>query len=345
MPRTILCQKCGVILNLPDRITAGKRVKCPKCGERFTLTEKDASSASTLPGEADVALASSRDYGRRPPSHDDLPTFVVDRDLRDVFELPTGTGAQIEHSAVAEPKRKISDAEALFAEDSARRKKLSGAEARARARRCMTCGGVVGAGMSICPSCGVDQETGMRIDLDEDLAPPPPPRPSGPPIHIAMTGFMTGLAGIIFLVAALALSVRSEPGLVQYGWLCLALVAAFGIYGAIQFFIGRSTRYLMLALTLGVVVDIVALLVLPSFQAFFPDQNVVVRHERPKDDPDALDEEDITIANPKDLMDLNKLEAGVTGVVIYALLSIYLMSPPVKRHFARQAAFRNAALF
>ena len=286
MPRTILCHHCGIVLNLPARVTAGKRMKCPKCGERFKITEKDASSASTVPGDADATMASSRDLGRRPPSHDELPVSLADRDLRDVFELPTGTAAEIEHSAVAEQKTKLSDAEALFHEEPVRKKKMTGAEARCRARRCMTCGGVVAAGMSICPSCGLDQETGMRVGLDDDLAPPPPPRPTGPPIHIAVTGFLTGITSVILLVLSLIQSVRSGGGITQYGWLCLALVSAVGIYGAIQFYIGKTTRFLMLALTLGVFVNIVSLIALPIIQANFDDHDFVVHHDRPKDDPD-----------------------------------------------------------
>ena len=327
MPRTILCQKCGIVLNLPDRVTAGKRMKCPKCGVRFEVTEKDASSASTLPGPADADLASSRDFGRRPPSHDELPVSLADRDLRDVFELPIGTAAEIEHSAVAESKPTLSDAAALFHEEPARKKKLTGAEARARARRCMNCGGVVGAGMSICATCGVDQETGMRVGLEDDLAPPPPPRSSGPPIHIAVTGFLSGLASVILLVLSLIQSVR-EPGVSQYGWLCLALVSGFGIYGATQFYLGKSPRYLMLALTLGVFVDIVSLIALPIVQANFEDRGVVVPHERNKDDPQSLDEENVEIKPIAERIDQQKIATGLTVIVVYTFVSIYLMSPP-----------------
>jgi serine/threonine-protein kinase len=176
MPRTISCQKCGIVLNLPARIAAGKRLKCPACGGRFEVSEKDANTASTAPGDADADLASSRDFGRRPPSADELEVSLADGDLCDFFELPKGTAAEIEKSAVSERKPTISDAEALFQEELARKKKLSAAEARARARRCMICGGVVAAGTSICPSCGVDQEMGMRIGLEEDQAPLAPPR-------------------------------------------------------------------------------------------------------------------------------------------------------------------------
>jgi hypothetical protein len=345
MPRTILCQSCGIVLNLPDRVIAGKRMKCPKCGLRFALTERDASSASTLPGAADADLASSRDFGRRPPSADDLPTSLADRDLRDVFDLPTGTSAQVEQSAVAERKAKLSDAEALFHEQPARRKKLSTAEARAQGRRCITCGGFVAPGTSICPSCGVDQESGMRIDLDDDLAPPPPRVSFGPPIHIVVTGILCGLAGLVFLVLALIWSVRCEPGISQYGWLCLALVSAFGIYGAVQFYLGKSPKYLMLALSLALLADVVALIFVPVYLANYADDNIVVANVAPKDDPADLDQENVTIKGVPDRLDMDKIKGGLAGIAVYVLLSIYLMSPPVKKHFARQAALDNAPIF
>jgi phage FluMu protein Com len=76
MPRTILCQKCGVVLNLPGAVSAGKRMKCPKCGHRFAVSEQDASFESTIAGVADADLISSRDFGKRPPSHDNLPIQI-----------------------------------------------------------------------------------------------------------------------------------------------------------------------------------------------------------------------------------------------------------------------------
>src|SRR5208337_4320200 len=133
MPRTILCQKCGVVLNLPASVSAGKRMKCPKCGNKFAITEKDASSESTLAGDIDADLETSRDFGKRPPSrdnltvstgdkelrkrppsHDNLPVPAGDKDLRDLFDLPMGTAASIEKSAVESKKPVVSDAEALF---------------------------------------------------------------------------------------------------------------------------------------------------------------------------------------------------------------------------------------
>ena len=345
MPRTILCQKCGIVLNMPAAVTAGKRMKCPKCGHRFAISENDASSESTLAGDADADPFTSREFGKRPPSHDNLPVPVGDQDLRDLFDLPLGTAASIERSAVSSKKPVVSDAEALFQEPTVRKKKSTGAEARAQARRCASCGGFVPKGMSICTACGVDQDTGVRVGLDDDLLPPPPPAATGPPLHIAISGFLCGLTSLFLLVLSLIQSVRGQAGTTQYGWLCLALVSAFGIYGAIQFFIGRSVKYLMLALTLGLFVDTMALIALPIYQATFADpETVVTKHPR-KDNPDSLDDEDVQINPITDRLDLQKIEGGLMVILLYALLSIYLMSPPVKRDFIRREALSSTPIF
>jgi hypothetical protein len=346
MPRTILCQKCGLVLNLPDRVTAGKRMKCPKCAHRFEITKSDASSASTFPGDADAAMASSHEMRKLPPFLDEVPQPVAEHDLRDMFDLPLGTAASLEKSAASSSRQSISDAEALFQDDRAPRRKPKGAEARVRTRRCSNCGGVVPMGMSICVSCGVDQETGMRVGLDDDLAPPPPSRSSGPPLHIAITGSLCGLTSVLLLILSLIQSIRDEPGVTQYGWLCLALVSAFGIFGSVQFFIGKSSKYLMLALTLGVLVDLMALIALPIYQANFEarDQVVINRGAVKSNQPGSLDEEDVEIKPIVERIDHQKINGGLTVIGIYVLLSIYLMSPPVKKYFIRQTALASVPL-
>ena len=70
MPRTVFCQECRAILNLPAATRAGKRLKCPRCGTRFIVSEDEASSASTLPGQADalvMALPNGRVLGEVMP--------------------------------------------------------------------------------------------------------------------------------------------------------------------------------------------------------------------------------------------------------------------------------------
>jgi hypothetical protein len=274
-----------------------------------------------------------------------LPVPAGDQDLRDLFDLPLGTAASIEKSAAESKQPVVSDAEALFQEPKVRRRKATGAEARAQARRCVSCGGFVPKGMSICTACGVDQDTGMRVGLDDDLVPPPPPAATGPPLHIAIIGFLCGLASLILLVLSLIQSVRGQAGATQYGWLCLALVSAFGIYGAVQFFIGRSVKYLMLALTLGVFVDAMALIALPIYQATFADQETIVTKVTKRDTPDSLDDEDVQINPVTDRLDLQKIEGGLIVILLYAILSIYLMSPPVKRYFIRREAMDSLPIF
>jgi hypothetical protein len=360
MPRTILCQKCGIVLNIPSKITAGKRMKCPKCAHRFEVTERDANSASTFPGDADAAVASSHELARRPPSRDNLPVSttkappgaddllvsVADHDLRDVFDLPLGSGASIEKAAASAQQPVMSDAEALFHDQPTTKRKPKGAEARAQARRCSHCGGAVPMGMSICVACGVDQDTGMRVGLEDDLAPPPPPAPTGPPLHIAITGFLCGLAAGVLLLLSLIQSVRGEPGMTQYGWLCLALISAFGIYGAVQFYIGKTVKLLMLALTLGVFVDLAALIAVPVYQAHFADkEGLVASSTSTKDNgPGSVNDESLQIQSVQERLDRQKINLGLIVIGIYVLLSIYLMSSPVKRYFVRQTLLAGVPL-
>jgi hypothetical protein len=87
-------------------------------------------------------------------------------------------------------------------------------------------------------------------------------------LHIAITGGLLGVGGLILLILSLIRSVGGAGGWENYGWLCLALVSAFGIYASVQFIRGKSAKLLMLALTLGVIVDLMALIALPSIQTF-----------------------------------------------------------------------------
>jgi DNA-directed RNA polymerase subunit RPC12/RpoP len=340
MPRTILCQKCGIMLNLPATVTAGKRVRCPKCGNRFLVSERDANRASTAPAVADAALASSHQLANSPPSRNDLPIPLADGALSETIELPLVSGESTKPAAPVAPSAPVrSDAEALFQDEPAAKKKLTGAKARSQARECVHCGGLVPIGMFICTSCGTDQETGMCVGPEDDLAPPRPPLPGGPPLHISITGFLCGLASVILGILALIQSVRGDPGVNQYGWICLAIVSALGIYGAVQFLRGKSVKMLMIALTLGVFIDIIALIALPIYQANFEDMDrVVTRVQKKSDEPEFNDVEDVEIKPIAERLDQQKITLGIIIIFIYALFSVYLMSPPVKRYFARRPA-------
>jgi hypothetical protein len=297
---------------------------------RFVVTVADANSESTLPGPADADTLSRIDLEVRPPSQDDLPVPVAEGDLRDTFDIPLISARDAERAEVATSPA-VGDATALFDDRGGPKRRITSAEARAKPRRCSNCGGLVPQGMSTCTSCGVDQETGLRIGLEDDLIPPPPPRPLGPPVHIAVISGLCKLAGLILLIVSLVRSVRTAGGWENYGWLCLALVCAFGIYGSVQFVRGRSAKLLMTALSLGVMIDLLAMVAMPVVQTFWDDQDHIITkvENKSSDEPETAD---IGIKPHQDRLDVPKIKLGFTLVLIYAILSVYLMSPAVKKY-------------
>ena len=337
MPRTTLCQKCGVVLNLPASITAGKKLKCPKCGNRFTATEADLNSNSSSRVAVDTALSATREMKKPPLTADERPVPNAESNLRERFSAPMGTGASVERSAAGGAVSASSDAEALFQDQPVRKKKSSAAQARAQARRCLQCGGHVPIGMSTCVNCGVDQETGMRVGQEDDLAPSPPPPPEAP-LHVSITGFLCGLAAVILLILGLVQSIRTQAGVSRYGWMCLAVVSSLGIFGAVQFLKGRSAKQLMIALTLGVLVNLAFLIAVPIYQANFSDEETALVRVKDKNHPGSYDDENIEIQPISERLDGERLTLGFIVILLYALLSVYLMSPSVKRYLARRAA-------
>jgi hypothetical protein len=324
MPQTIQCQRCGVILNLPPHVPAGKRLKCPKCATRFVVSETDASSVSTAPGMSDAA-PTSFDMEKRPPSADDLPNATSEGDLRDTFELPLTGGRDIERG---EAGPATADAAGLFQDHGASKRRVTAAEARSKARRCVHCGSSVPQGMSICPTCGTDQETGMRVGLEDDLSPPPPPRPQGPPLHISIIGGLCGTAAIIMALASVIKSTQGASSVEHYVWLALASVSAFAIFGSVQFIRGKSAKVLLLALTLGMGVDVLGLVAVPLIQPMFEDQEEIVKSVKPED----LDDTDVQIKSFEDRINTQKIQVGVVVIFIYAMLFVYLTSNSVKKY-------------
>jgi hypothetical protein len=331
MPQTIQCKSCGIILNLPDHVAAGKRLRCPKCGLRFVVTVADASSESTLAGPLDADPTVSGFNIERPSLHpDDLPAALADKDLRETFDLPLMSARDAERAGAASGAE-VGNAAALFEDRAGPRRRMTAADARARARRCSNCGGAVPQGMSICVSCGVDQETGLRVGLEDDLAPPPPPPPSGPPIHVAVVGGLLGTGALVLLVLSLIRSVGGGGDWQNYGWLCLAVVSGFAIFSVVQFIRLKTAKLLMVALTLGVVIDLMALIAMPLIVANFVDPEHVVMPLRSDDPDDAA----VQIKPFEDRLDTRSLSFGVTFLVVYAVLAVYLMSPAVKKPINR----------
>jgi phage FluMu protein Com len=325
MPRTIQCQQCGVILNLPAQVAAGKRLKCPKCATRFVVSETDASSVSTAPGLTDAA-PTSFDLDKRPPSADDLPRATSEGDLRDTFELPLMGGRDAERGEAA-----TADAVGLFQDHGTSRRRVTAAEARSKARRCNRCGSSVPQGMSICPTCGTDQETGTHVGLDDDLSPPPPPRSIGPPLHISIVGGVCGTAAIITMLTGVIMSTKGESSVAHYSWLTLAAVSAFAIFGCVQFIRGKSARVLLIALTLGMAVDVLGLVAFPLVEPMLEDPDQIVKKVKPKE----LDESDVEIRSFEERMNTERIKLGVVVIVLYAILSVYLTSNSVKKYIFR----------
>jgi len=308
-------------------VAAGKRLKCPKCATRFVVSEEDASSISTIPGSADAATTSF-DLDKRPGSEKDLPIATSEGDLRDTFDLPLVSGREVEQGQVASDPL-AADAAALFKDEGPSKRRPTAAEARSRARRCSHCGGFVPQGMSICVTCGTDQDTGLRVGFDDDLMPPPPPRVKGPPLHVSIIGGLCGTAGIIFMLLGVIQSTRGESNIQNYGWLALALISAFGIFACVQFVRGKSVKLLMLALALGVGVDVISLIAVPLTRPILQPKEDMVKEVRPTEITDSS----VAITPFEERMDTRKITLGVGLIILYAGLSLYLMSPPVKRYF------------
>ena len=133
--------------------------------------------------------------------------------------------------------------------------------------------------MSICIICGTDQETGLRVGLEDDLAPAATRPVHGPPFHVAIDRRPLHRRRLDpRCVLAVIESTGTNGRLEQYGWLCLALVSGFGIYAAVQFIRGKSAKLLISRLTLGVMVDVMALVALPIVKPIFEDPD---QHRQP----------------------------------------------------------------
>jgi DNA-directed RNA polymerase subunit M/transcription elongation factor TFIIS len=317
MPRTIQCPNCGVVLNVPEA-AAGRRLKCPKCATKFTASGEtvptrppsSSPSVSDYRGPSSVTLDSSS-------SHGDLDLPTAPGSLRETFDLPL-LGEDLP-SFPGGPSN--ADAMALLKPEGPARKRPTAAEGRSRDRRCPTCGSIVHRGMSLCNTCGLDLETGTRIDLTEDIGTMPAPlRDTGPTIGGWIVGGLSICAGVIFSIVSL---IEWQKG--QAGYLFLIPVCLFGVYAAVQFLRSRSVRLLIVALTIGVGVDVVALIVLPVLEALTHVEPVKINQ------PDA--DAEIAFRNPADQLDQNKLMLGIMLIVSYAAISVYLNSPGVRRKF------------
>lgn len=306
---------------------------------------------------------SKTDLPRRPPSSDDEPDLpVISGDLRDQFSLPLldeeddrpapprpkprprpssgaipTAGARAPSSGVipTAPTSPYAEADAagLIEDDEPiRPRRKTGAEARFTNRRC-GCGGVVPAGMSICQRCGLDLETGVRdtsFDLLDVVPSLPPP---SAPFGVMVVSVTSAIVGVGLAIAALALYVTQSEAPFRWGFLLLAAVSAFGVFAAVRLLRNRSPRFLLTALMLGALINVIALIVLPITIA----STTVPIAERTFDDGVPLDQ----FLQPRiipltERIEWEKVNLGLAILGVTIVIAIYLTSPEVRRYSQRR---------
>ena len=223
----------------------------------------------------------------------------------------------------------VGDAAALFRDEPKSSRKLQGAEARAQARRCSSCSSIVPAGMSLCSRCGLDLDTGQRIepiDIYEDEA-PVIHRSETPPIGVMVVGSFCSFGFLLLSMISLVQWGRGAQGS-QF----LLVIWLFGLFGGIQFLRLKSVRPIFLALSLAVMVGAVYLIAMPIFYANMPPEvapESVSLTETVVEDFDAPQIRSIT-----ESLDLNRISWGVGSLISYAVVAVYLNSskpsPPLQ---------------
>ena len=184
--------------------------------------------------------------------------------------------------------------------------------------------------MSLCTRCGLDLDTGQR-HLDDELfeAPPPSARPTGPPLILSIIGGLTLIVSLI--LALLALVRSSQVAETRLGFLGLAVIALFGVYASVEFLRGRTLRPLIAALLIGAVVNVVALIALPVYEANRPQAAAEVE----------VDDEGMpqfrSVAERMDEQ-MPRIKTGIVLLLLDSALIAYLLTGGVRKHFEKSRA-------
>jgi len=352
MPRRTRCPQCQAVLNVPDG-AEGRKLKCPKCGTKFRSSDEGASARSSIPGVDTARPASTSSSASSPvvprPSEDegDLPV-LGGGDLREQLTPPLFHEQQDEPAPPRpapppEPPSPFAEAEAagLLEDDEPAHRRPSAAELRAKTKRC-PCGGVVPAGMSICPSCGLDLETGERsptFDLYEPEVAPPPPKAI--PLGVLFVGVTAALVGAVLTITSLGLYLVRDEAPYRWGYPLLAIVSAFGLYASIRLLKGRSAHLLITALMLGMVIDLVALIILPialpamAAPTTSPEPPETVAPSSPGPDQPEEWPRGPVIRPLTERIDWRKVSHGLLILFVTAAAAAYLNSGQVHRYTTR----------
>ncbi len=89
----------------------------------------------------------------------------------------------------------------------------------------------------------------------------------------------------------------------------------------------------MVALLLGIIVDLIAMVAAPILDVALADPQQVVSTEEKPD----LDDSDVRIKPAEERIDTRRIIYGIGVIVVFAMLYLYLMSPPVKRYIHSRA--------
>ena len=334
MIRTIQCPNCGVMLNVPES-AAGRRLKCPHCQSKFAAPAADPGDSAIAEPSAGSSFMPTRgpssgsfELPRSPrESSGSLELPASPAPLRETFDLPL-LSEDLPKPPSANPKSDpagTADVLGLFQDEPKSSRRPKGAEARARARRCPSCGGVVGVGMSLCNTCGLDLDTGQRVVVDilEDEM-PVAIRPSAPSMGVVFIGALCAVGFLLLSVISVVAWLKGQEG-AQF----LLIVWLFGIYGSAQFLRRKSMRPLFISLSLAAGIGAVTLIALPIFKANMPTA------APPLPETGFIDPEAPHIRPITDRLDMTSISWGIFMLLGYAGLSVYLNSPTIRREFRR----------
>jgi hypothetical protein len=322
-------------LNLPDE-ALGRKLKCPKCGVKFQVgvsPARNVSSLSSMHGSPSMSGESTIELTKR-QSGVNLPSRPADKhDPLQTFDLPLMHEPPAKGSRnSSNGTRQTSDALALFDDRPVAPRRKTAAEARTQSRRCPTCGGVVPPGMSLCQTCGLDLETGKRVSLVEEYIPPSAPRDEGIPAPVAIVGFLCLGVSVLCTLLAFLKWMGGASGAIYF-----IPIAGFGIYASIHYLRHHTPRLLLIALTLGAMIDLAGFVALPLYNGIIDDSPIIpiVKPEAPAGEPENTAEPSAEepVGRPvAERIDANQLTLGITLLAAYAVISIYTLSLDVHRH-------------
>ena len=312
----------------------GRRVKCPKCATRFLPPNEDGepplsktAPAHSSEGHSDPSIELTKKH-----SSLELPVMpAAATHASETFDLPLMSEAAVGSASAAKSgghtkSHEPADAAALFVDIPPEPRRKRGAEARATHRRCPACGGYVPQGMSLCNTCGLDLDTGVKIDLADELIPHEAPRPKGIPLTIGIVGGICMALSVSLTFAAILASAKGSSGARYF-----IPVAAFGIYASTQFLRQKNAKLLLIALAIGALIDLTAFVAMPVYYANV--QVPVADRATLEDDPDV---DDKVIPGYQERLDLGQVKTGLVILGLYAGLSIFIISPLVQKHFHKK---------